>query len=69
MGLRHLPVVDKFNSVVGMITRKDLVEEALEETLANLVRMNDIAPYQPPQFDPSPATQVCSRPQHREYYY
>lgn len=36
MGLRHLPVVDKHNSVVGMITRKDLVEPALVEALAGV---------------------------------
>jgi chloride channel 7 len=24
MGLRHLPVVDKLNKVVGMLTRKDM---------------------------------------------
>ena len=33
MGLRHLPVVDKVNNIVGMITRKDLVEPALHESL------------------------------------
>lgn len=31
MGLRHLPVVNKNNRVVGMITRKDIVHEALHE--------------------------------------
>lgn len=36
MGLRHLPVVDKYNGVVGMITRKDLVEPALVEALAGV---------------------------------
>ena len=36
MGLRHLPVVDKYNAVVGMITRKDLVEPALVEALAGV---------------------------------
>ena len=36
MALRHLPVVDKHNSVVGMITRKDLVEPALVEALASV---------------------------------
>jgi Mg/Co/Ni transporter MgtE len=36
MALRHLPVVDKHNSVVGMITRKDLVEPALVEALAGV---------------------------------
>jgi chloride channel 7 len=32
MGLRHLTVVDGTNCVVGMITRKDLMEHAVEET-------------------------------------
>ena len=36
MALRHLPVVDKHNSIVGMITRKDLVEPALVEALAGV---------------------------------
>lgn len=30
MGLRHLPVVDERNYVVGMITRKDLLETVVE---------------------------------------
>ena len=46
MGLRHLPVVDQFNSVVGMITRKDLVEHALEETLGRLAAINNRATLQ-----------------------
>jgi len=41
MGLRHLPVVDKVNNIVGMITRKDLVEPALHESL--LAGMNKVA--------------------------
>eukprot|EP00051_Salpingoeca_urceolata_P004370 m.64518 g.64518 ORF g.64518 m.64518 type:complete len:418 (+) comp13598_c0_seq1:1431-2684(+) len=31
MGLRHLPVVDKNNVVVGMLTRKDLLAHEIEE--------------------------------------
>lgn len=30
MGLRHLPVVNDVNDVVGMITRKDLIEPSIE---------------------------------------
>nr|XP_009858717.1 chloride channel protein C-like [Ciona intestinalis] len=33
LGLRHLPVVDDHNHVVGIITRKDLMGFKLEETL------------------------------------
>ena len=29
LGLRHLPVVDEHNRVVGMVTRKELLSEAL----------------------------------------
>ena len=30
MGLRHLPVVDDDDQVVGMITRKDLIEPVIK---------------------------------------
>jgi CBS domain-containing protein len=33
MGLRHLPVVNERNNVVGIITRKDLLGQNLEERL------------------------------------
>jgi chloride channel 7 len=38
LGLRHLPVVDNRNNVVGMITRKDIVHSALDEALLRLHR-------------------------------
>ena len=44
MGLRHLPVTDKVNNIVGMITRKDLVEVALEEALAGLAAQTPATP-------------------------
>ena len=33
LGLRHLIVVDKANRIVGLISRKDLIGEALERKL------------------------------------
>jgi len=38
MGLRHLPVVDNRSRVVGMITRKDLVncEERIKKSTATM---------------------------------
>lgn len=36
IGLRHLPVVDNRNNVVGMITRKDITHHALDEALLRL---------------------------------
>merc|ERR1712194_446451 len=33
LGLRHLCVVNHFNQVVGIITRKDLLDESLSESL------------------------------------
>ena len=46
MGMRHLPVVDKNNKVVGMITRKNLTH--LEERATDINRgynvMNDEGP-------------------------
>ena len=35
LGLRHLPVVDEQNRVVGMITRKELLSEALVAAMAH----------------------------------
>eukprot|EP00051_Salpingoeca_urceolata_P010072 m.122720 g.122720 ORF g.122720 m.122720 type:complete len:922 (+) comp16573_c0_seq4:343-3108(+) len=34
MGLRHLPVVDDSNAIVGMLTRKDLLGQTMEYRLA-----------------------------------
>ena len=36
MGLRHLPVVDEHNHVVGIVTRKELLDESLGEKLHKL---------------------------------
>jgi CBS domain-containing protein len=36
LGLRHLPVVDEHNHVVGIVTRKELLDESLAEKLAHL---------------------------------
>ena len=36
LGLRHLPVVDEHNHVVGIVTRKELLDESLGERLAAL---------------------------------
>jgi CBS domain-containing protein len=36
LGLRHLPVVDEHNRVVGIVTRKELLNEGLSEKLAAL---------------------------------
>ena len=33
LGIRFLPVVNKYNQVVGTITRSDLTHRALAETL------------------------------------
>lgn len=33
LGLRFLPVVNKYNQVVGTITRSDLTPDALAETM------------------------------------
>eukprot|EP01061_Rhynchopus_euleeides_P016451 TRINITY_DN27731_c0_g1_i1.p1 TRINITY_DN27731_c0_g1~~TRINITY_DN27731_c0_g1_i1.p1 ORF type:complete len:1026 (+),score=383.43 TRINITY_DN27731_c0_g1_i1:274-3078(+) len=42
MGLRHVVVVNKFNSVVGMLTRKDLVGHAiLKNTMESQVALRD----------------------------
>ena len=38
LGLRHLCVVDECNRVVGMVTRKELLDEHLEERLNHLGR-------------------------------
>lgn len=35
LGLRFLPVVNKYNQVVGTITRSDLTPDALAETMLN----------------------------------
>lgn len=37
MGLRHLPIVDKSNEVVGMITRKDLTDLKFKNQLRSLI--------------------------------
>jgi len=42
MGLRHLTVVDDHNEVVGMITRKDLVEPMVEERYRQLVASGNV---------------------------
>jgi len=34
LGLRHLPVVDEHNRVVGIVTRKELLNESLSDKLA-----------------------------------
>ncbi len=36
LGLRHLPVVDEHNHVVGIVTRKELLDESLGERLSAL---------------------------------
>jgi hypothetical protein len=36
LGLRHLPVVDEHNHVVGIVTRKELLDESLGEKLSAL---------------------------------
>ena len=36
LGLRHLPVVDEHNHVVGIVTRKELLDESLGEKLSHL---------------------------------
>jgi len=45
IGLRFLPVVNKYNQVVGTITRSDLTEEALAETMLQKGKKHE------PQFD------------------
>jgi len=42
LGLRHLPVVDKANAAVGMITRYDLTEEHLEYTARRLQKLQHL---------------------------
>jgi CBS-domain-containing membrane protein len=42
MGLRHLPIVDQRNYVVGIITRKDLLEQVVEAKHAILVSKHQL---------------------------
>ena len=37
LGLRHLVVIDKSNSVVGMVTRKDLMDFNLVDKISQVV--------------------------------
>ncbi|XP_052820387.1 H(+)/Cl(-) exchange transporter 6-like [Mya arenaria] len=42
MGLRHLPVVDHFGQIQGIITRHNLTHEFLEERLSEINDMEDL---------------------------
>jgi chloride channel 7 len=44
MGFRYLCVVDKINSIVGMVTRQDLVEEHLESCKDKGHALRDVGP-------------------------
>ena len=35
MGLRHVPIVDAHNRCIGMVTRKELLEEHLRRRIAD----------------------------------
>jgi CBS domain-containing protein len=41
LGLRHLVVVDEFNRVKGIITRKDLLGFKLDDAMARAIRKVD----------------------------
>jgi len=42
MGLRHLPVVSRSNGVVGMVTRKDVTEDATHRALIDLDSIGEV---------------------------
>jgi len=42
LGLRHLTVVDGRNRVVGIITRKDLMQFRIQERLESLLQLNNV---------------------------
>jgi CBS domain-containing protein len=46
MGLRHLPVVNAMNQVVGIITRKDLMEHSIDHVYNDLTRASSRSFYQ-----------------------
>jgi hypothetical protein len=47
MGLRHLPVTDVDNRVVGMLTRADLATESVRSRIAAAYRPEDIFAFTP----------------------
>lgn len=42
MGLRFLPVVNKYNQVVGTITRSDLTADSLAETMLDKGKKHEV---------------------------
>ncbi|MGK3762214.1 MAG: putative transcriptional regulator [Bacillariaceae sp.] len=42
MGLRFLPVVNKYNQVVGTITRSDLTADSLAETMLQKGKKHEV---------------------------
>jgi chloride channel 7 len=52
MGLRHLPVVNDSNEVVGIITRKDIIHPLIQEKFDTLIRNRRVpVDYSPPTSD------------------
>ena len=45
LGLRFLPVVNKYNQVVGTITRSDLTADALAETMLQKGKKHEVRYY------------------------
>ena len=45
LGLRFLPVVNKYNQVVGTITRSDLTADALAETMLQKGKKHEVRSY------------------------